>query len=95
MNETTETRDLTLLSIDAWRGMEGGWDWNEWHRIGTVPATVLNLTPRRLFKYLREAGYLSASSAGRVARDDDGYNVVIVEKNSRRPVYAIEYGREG
>ena len=91
MNDTTE-KTLTLLSIDAWKSTEGGWDWNDWHKVGTVPATTLDLTPRRLFKFLREAGYLSANSVGRVARDDDGYNVVIMEKDTRRPVYAIEYG---
>jgi hypothetical protein len=41
---------------------------------------------------MREQGYLSAKSAGRVAIDDDQYNVVIVAKGTREPLFAIEYG---
>ena len=31
---------------------------------------------------------------GQVAIEDDGYNVVVVERHTREPLYAIEYGPE-
>ena len=35
---------------------------------------------------------LGYASKGRVALEDDGYNVVIVNKSTREPLFAIEYG---
>lgn len=82
---------LNILSIDAWRD-GGSWAWNNWHRVGTVDRALIDVTPRRLFRALRDAGYLSGASAGRVAVDDDGYNVVICDRATREPLFAIEYG---
>ena len=81
-----------LLSIDAWRDIDNGWTWNEWHAIGNVPMDLIDKTPRQVFKYLRDAGYLSAQSAGRVALQDDDYNIVIIARGTREPLFAIEYG---
>lgn len=100
-NETTRdnfanpTRPETfrVLSIDAWRGIEGGWDWNNWHGVGLAPVETLNYSPRRLLAWFRQEGYLSAQSAGRVAVHDDGYNLVILDRRNGCPLYAIEYGR--
>ena len=88
----TSAQEFRILSIDAWRGMENGWDWNNWHLVGTAPTDTVNLTARRLFAWMRREGYLSQTSAGRVAMEDDGYNVVIVDRSDRRPLLAIEYG---
>ena len=83
---------MNILSIDAWRQPDG-WQWNNWHKVGTFsePAELLD-NPRRLLRYMRKQGYLSAKSAGRVAIEDDQYNVVIVAKGTREPLFAIEYG---
>lgn len=86
---------VRVLSIDAWREAEGGWAWNNWYAAGEVPRAVLDYTPRRLIGYMRREGFLSAGSVGRVAVEDDGYNLVLVERGTRMPAFAIEYGAEG
>jgi hypothetical protein len=84
-------QNLNILSIDAWR-YDGSWSWNAWHKAGTVDRVLIDAKPRKLFRALRDAGYLSAASAGRVSVDDDGYNVVICDRATREPLFAIEYG---
>jgi len=88
---TTE-KTVRVLSIDAWRDSEGGWTWNNWFDVGRAPIDVCNYTPRRLLAWFRAEGYLRADSAGRCAIEDDGYNVVVLERHSRMPVFALEYG---
>lgn len=85
-----------ILSIDAWAGMERGiWEWNNWHHVGNFPAALIGESSRKILKYFREElGMLNENSAGRVSIEDDGYNIVILEKSNRRPLYAIEYGDE-
>ena len=89
----TETKPTTckVLSIDAWRYDEG-WNWNQWWDVGEVPVEFLDWSTRKQLAYFRKHGYLSAKSAGKVAIEDDQYNLVIVEKGNRRPVFAVEYG---
>ena len=81
-----------LLSIDAWRDINNGWTWNNWHAIGSVPMDLIDKSPRQVFAYLRAQGFLSPQSAGRVALHDDQYNIVITERGTREPLFAIEYG---
>ena len=85
-------KEVSVLSIDAWRNADEGWYWNSWYKVGAVPLAVCDLTPRKLLRYMRDAGYLSKASAGRVSIDDDGYNVVICDKANRMPVFALAYG---
>lgn len=92
-NETART--VAVLSIDAWRDVDGGWTWNNGHRIGRVDLAWCDLNPRALFARMRDAGYLAAASAGRVAREDDGHNVVIYARGTGEPLFALEYGGEG
>ena len=82
---------VSLLSIDAWADADG-WQWNDWHKIASVPVGTADLSPRKLFRFLRSEGYLSASSVGRVAVEDDQYNIVIIDSSNHRPLYAIAYG---
>jgi hypothetical protein len=84
--------DLKILSIDAWGNNRNGYDWNNWHTIGTISADCLDWTPRQLLKHFRESGYLTSASAGRCSIDDDGYNIIIKERATERPLYAIDYG---
>lgn len=47
---------------------------------------------RKLLKLFRDRTGLAGW--GQVAIEDDGYNVVVVERHTRKPLYAIEYGPE-
>jgi len=87
---------MKILSIDAWREPEGGWNWNQWYTVGNIDKSDFeNLkTARATIKWFRESGFISDYSKGRVAIDDDGYNVVVCDKNTHEPVFAIEYGPE-
>ena len=84
---------LRLLSIDAWREFEGGWTWNQWYSLEEdIYMEETELTPRKIFKALRKWDYLSNESKGRVSLDDDGYNIVIQDKNTYEPIFALCYG---
>lgn len=84
-----------VLRIDAWRDADGGWSWNQWWNVGSVDASVVDMKPRAMLRAMREAGFLSADSCGRIAIDDDGYNIVILARSTLEPLFAIEYGAEG
>jgi len=82
-----------VLSIDAWKH-DGGWDWNQWFNINSKCPESLLKNNRKLLNWFRKEGILSKESAGRVSVEDDGYNVVIMNKSTREPLYAVEYGSE-
>ena len=86
------TKTVNVLSIDACRNCDNGWEWNDWHEVGRIDAAVCNLPARALLKVMRGEGYLSAYPAGRVAVKKDGYNFVIVQRSDNMPLYAIEQG---
>lgn len=79
-----------ILSIDAWR-VEGGWQWNNWRATGIEYDGSLDASPRALLKWFRKNDLLGSGSVGRVAIEDDGYNIVVLAKGTREPIYAIEY----
>lgn len=81
-----------ILSIDAWRDPDGGWFWNSWYDTGITYYLEDGETTRSILKNLRDYGLLTEQSKGRVSIEDDGYNLVIVEKNTREPLFAIEHG---
>ncbi|WP_174834707.1 hypothetical protein [Staphylococcus aureus] len=90
---TTESATLKILSIDAWADNEPKcWSWNQWYNAGEISEEALNWSPRKLLKHFREIGLLNPASAGKCAIEDDQYNIVIVDRANRRPLYAIEYG---
>ena len=83
---------LTLLSVDAWRECEG-WTWNNWHILEEgIYFGEDCLTPRKILAFLRKADYLSDASKGRMAIEDDGYNLVVENKDTGEPVLALCYG---
>lgn len=86
-----QEKTFRVLSIDAWRAPDG-WTWNNWFHVGSVPAALADAKPRAILRAMRDAGFLSARSTGRVAVEDDGYNIVILARGTREPVFAIEYG---
>lgn len=81
-----------LLFVDAWRDGSGGWTWNNWHARGFVPLAWCDLTPRALFARLRGSQVCADIPPGACAVEDDGYNIVILKRGTREPVYAIAYG---
>jgi hypothetical protein len=91
--EATECKHMRILSVDTWRDGPG-WTWNDWHHVGMCDASLANAKPRALFKYFRREGYLNKRSVGKLAIDDDQYNVVICERSTMRPLFAIEYGNK-
>ena len=98
LNEQTDIDNarirLNVLSIDAWNDGDGCWTWNSWYKVGSAPLEAMHWKPRRVLKYLREdLGLLPGASKGKLAVEDDQFNLVIVEKRSGRPLYAIEYGQ--
>jgi hypothetical protein len=60
--------------------------------VGDITADAIQWNARKLLKYFRDNGFLTEKSAGKCAIDDDQYNIVIVERSTRRPLFAIEYG---
>jgi hypothetical protein len=85
-------KTVSILSIDAWRTDQSGWTWNEWRKVGSCDVSVCDLSPRKLLVFMRSEGYLSAESAGHCAIEDDQYNIVIVQRTTREPLFAIAYG---
>lgn len=95
--DTTPTPEPTadeflILSIDAWREMEG-WTWNNWYTVGAISKDCVNWKPRQILKWFRVNGFLTENSVGKCAVFDDDYNIVIVARGTGRPLFAIEYGR--
>jgi len=79
-----------VLSIDAWRS-NCGWYWNQWFSAGTIDLETLDNT-RKILAAMRDQGYLSDNSKGKVSIDDDQHNLVICDRNTQEPIFAIEYG---
>ena len=88
-----------ILSIDAWAdccgcdhtddGLERCWTWNNWFDEGTtetVPETVEDF-----FKVLDAR---ASANPKDYELDDDQYNIVLIEKKTRMPLFAIEYGNK-
>jgi hypothetical protein len=92
-NETNETNIKTfpVLSIDAWGNLEDGYDWNQWFNVGSIDID-LDAEDRDIIRAMVNAGYLTALALESADVEDDGFNIVILDKETREPVFAIEYG---
>ena len=80
-----------VLSIDAWGNQEDGYDWNQWFNVGTIDLD-LDDENRQIIQAMVNAGYLTAAGLDVAEVEDDGYNIVILDKETREPIFAIEYG---
>lgn len=89
-----DTQPLPILSICGWNYGKCEWGWNAWTYLdATAPSICLEWSHRKILKYLRnDLQLLSERSKGKVAIEDDGYNLVVINKNTHEPLYAIEYG---
>jgi hypothetical protein len=90
-NETkTNVQTFPVLSIDAWGNQDDGYDWNQWFNVGTIDID-LDDENRDIIRAMVDAGYLTKAGLDVCDVDDDGYNIVILDKETREPVFAIEY----
>jgi hypothetical protein len=80
-----------VLSIDAWGNQEDGYDWNQWFNVGTIDLD-LDDENRDIIRAMVNAGYLTATDRDICDIEDDGFNIVFCDKETREPVFAIEYG---
>jgi len=91
-NETkTNIQTFPVLSIDAWGNLEDGYEWNQWFNVGTIDLD-LDAEDRNIIRAMVDAGYLTAAGLDVAEVEDDGFNIVILDKETREPVFAIEYG---
>ena len=92
-NETNETNVQTfpVLSIDAWGNETDGYDWNNWFHVGSIDLD-LDAENRDIIRAMVNAGYLTPAGLNVCDVEDDGFNIVILDKETREPVFAIEYG---
>lgn len=90
---TEPKAEIRVLSIDAWR-YDGGWTWNQWYEIGHVPREALDMSTRKLLRFLRAEGLLGAGSVGRVRVEDDQYNLTVCAIGTGEPLIALEYGAD-
>jgi hypothetical protein len=87
MTNTIET--YKVLSIDAWGNDDGGFEWNQWFNAGTIDLENLD-NDLGILGAMVDAGFITTVKGGDI--EDDGYNVVIVDKQTREPLFAIVYG---
>jgi hypothetical protein len=80
-----------VLSIDAWGNPDDGYYWNQWFNVGTIDIDI-NAENRDTICAMIDAGYLKPASIDLAAVEDDDYNLVIVDKKTGEPLFAIEYG---
>ena len=87
---------MKVLSIDAWGNEEGGWDWNNWFKIGEISKEEFEaLKNDKDFRlWFKRNGYTTTANKRQVTIDDDQYNIVLCDAEDGRPLYAIEYGPE-
>jgi hypothetical protein len=89
------TGSVTILSIDAWGNQEDGYEWNSWHKVGSIPLELWEdeenpLRGEALLAYLVEHGFLTQVEGGEL--EDDGRNWVVKDKSTGEPLFAIDYG---
>ena len=78
-----------VLSIDAWADGDDGWTWNAWYNAGSITLDI-DSEYDDILQVMVDEGYIKNPSLGDI--EDDQYNLVIVDKFTREPIFAIEYG---
>ena len=84
---------MNVLSIDAWGNLEEGYEWNAWYKVGEI-------TKEEFERVDREEGFIQWFIENNYVWDDpqwleiedDQYNIVIKDKETQEPLFAIEYG---
>lgn len=88
------SRIVNVLSIDAWACGEMDWTWNNWSKVGTCDLDTLPDTEGERIEWLISEGYLYDTPRARAECEieDDQFNYVLVDKETREPLFAIAYG---
>ena len=90
MSESTKYR---LVYIDGWRDYDGGWTWNQWYTVEDGVYLGNDITARRLLKFMRQSGWLTEKSKGRVSIDwhNEMFEpfIEILDKNTGEPLFAF------
>lgn len=90
MNDIMDGHNMRVLSIDAWsNGEDTGWDWNAWYTVGTVSQETFECC-KDYVQWFIDEGYVNSRYLYDI--DDDGYNIVICNRETCEPLFAIEYG---
>jgi hypothetical protein len=86
---------MRVLSIDAWGNNEGGYEWNSWCCVGNISVEDFDglTTDKYVADWFYRNGFTTTSDLRKVSIEDDQYNIVILERKTQRPLYAIEYNR--
>ena len=90
INETN-IKTFPVLSIDAWGNETDGYEWNQWFNVGSIDLD-LDAANHDIIRAMVNAGYLTALALESAVVEDDGFNIVILDMETREPVFAIEYG---
>ena len=89
------TQTYKVLSIDAWGNKDEGYEWNQWWVIGHVTVDI-DAPQAQVIDALIDANILSPlahdDDSLNVYIEDDQYNLVICDKETDEPLFAIEYG---
>lgn len=87
---------MKILSIDAWGNKTDGYERNNWYHVGDIDKeTFLALkTDKAIAAWFATEGYTTSADMRRVLIEDDQYNVILCERKTQRPLFAIEYGPE-
>jgi len=89
----TESTKFRLVSIDAWRNEFGGWTWNNSFTVEDGVYLGNDITARRLLKFMRQSGWLTEKSKGRVSIDWHSAMmkpmIEILDKNTSEPLFAF------
>jgi hypothetical protein len=78
-----------VLSIDAWGNPDEGYEWNQWFNAGEIKLASIE-DDDMILRELQDQGFITDASKGDI--EDDQYNLVVVDKVTREPIFAIEYG---
>jgi len=91
MEKTDLEQPLKILEVDAWRNEEG-WYWNNACTLETG-VHISPITPRRVARLLRQWGYLTDESKGRILVEMDLFGedvfIEIQVKSTKQPLLAI------
>ena len=86
---------MKILSIDARAGYEPEtWEWNNWFKVGEISKEEFESlkTNNQIAEWMHENGYTTTSNIEKIHFEDDGYNIVLCDKEDLQPIFAIEYG---
>lgn len=90
---------IEIRSVDAWRDPDGGWSYNDSFVIcrEEVKNVLLNpdITNRKLLKFLRDMGVLSAESKGKVRIHESWPYIEVQNKNTEEPLIQIYFDEDG